>query len=250
MRGDVDLAIESFRNLPALAKAADAECAARGVKTPDKGPYFPYLNGIDALLAEEQRRASSHEPQMNDAAIAGLARLPQADRIAKLVCALDQVAARQLGQPNAPSLGEDPIVQALIAEGEPAIEPLIDAFENDTRLTRSVQFWRDFARHRTVLAVYEAAYVALSGVLEVSFFEADSTGDNLTARGIEARRAVGKRIRDYWAKGKGVPIEERVFRELADDAAGADTWLAAAAKIAQPSNVRIIPSSSVFQRSV
>ncbi len=214
MRGDVDLAIESFRSLPALAKAADAECAARGVKAPDKGSYFSYLDGIDGLLAEELRRARSHGPPMNDAAIAALARLPQADRIAKLIGALDQVAARQWGQPGAPALGEDPIVKALIAEGEPAVAALIDAFENDTRLTRSVQFWRDFARHRTVLAVYEAAYVALSGILHAPFFEPGSTGDNLTAGGVEARRVVGKRIRDYWAKWKDEPIEKRILRQL------------------------------------
>jgi hypothetical protein len=47
-----------------------------------------------------------------------------------------------------------------------------------------------------------------------------------------------------------VPIEERFFRQLADDAAGAEAWLAAAGEIAQPSNVWVVPTSSVYQRSV
>jgi hypothetical protein len=70
-------AFQCLRSLLALAKAADAECATRGVKAPDKGPYFSYLDGIDGLLAEELRRASLPEPQMDAAAIAALARLPR-----------------------------------------------------------------------------------------------------------------------------------------------------------------------------
>lgn len=155
-----------------------------------------------------------------------------------------------MGQPGGVALGEDPIVQALIAEGEPAVDALIAVFENDTRLTRSVQFWRDFSRYRSVLAVYEAAYVALSGIFDASFFQAASTGDHLTARGVEGRREVGKKIREYRAKWKGVSLDERSYRMLLDDAAGADVWILAADKITQPSNVQIIPSSNVFQTSM
>jgi hypothetical protein len=229
IRGDSELVIESWRKLPELAKLGK----------------FDFLADVDDVLADERRRASARAPAMDDAAIASLAKLSQSDRIAKLVAALDQVAARQWGQPGGVVLGEDRIVKALIAEGEPAVEPLIDAFENDTRRTRSVQFWRDFARHRSVLAVYEAAYVALSGILDASFFEAVSTGDHLTARGVEGRREVGKKIREHWAKWKGVPQEERWYKELGDDAAGPDAWITAAYKIVQPTNVQVIPSSSI-----
>ncbi len=234
IRGDSELVIESWRKLPELAKIGK----------------FDFLADIDDFLADERRRASARAPAMNDAALAALSKLPQNDRIAKLVASLDQVAARQWGQPGGVVLGEDPIVKALIAEGEPAALPLIEAFENDTRRTRSVQFWRDFARHRSVIAVYEAAYVALAGILDVSFFEAVSTGDHLTARGVEGRREIGKKIREHWAKWKGVPQEERFYRELADDAATQDAWITAATKIVQPSNVQLIPSSSIGQTTV
>jgi hypothetical protein len=246
MRGDGEVALESLRRLPDLAKAAAAECAARKQKT----EAFKFLDGVADVLADEQRRAAHPERKMDDAALAALTKLPQKDRIARLVDALDQVAARQMGQPGGVVLGEDPIVQALIKEGEAAVEPLLAAYENDTRVTRSVQFWRDFARYRSVLAVYEAAYVALSGILDTSFFQAVSTGDHLTARGVEGRRALGKQLRAYWAKWKDVPMEERFYRILADDHAGADQWLAAAQKITQPTNVQVIPSSSVFSTSM
>ncbi|HEY1549190.1 MAG TPA: hypothetical protein VGG28_15300, partial [Kofleriaceae bacterium] len=236
MRGDVALAIESWRRLPALAKAMPAPAPnTRGIE---------FLSSIDDLLADEQRRATSPRPALD---LTTLALLPQSVRIARLIGALDQVAARQMGQPGGVALGMDPIIQALINEGEAATEPLLATLETDDRYTRSVQFWRDFARSRDVLTVYEAAYVALSGVLDMSFFTPASTGDNLTARGRAGRLAVVKQLREYWAKWKGVPIVEREYRMLADDKLDAGTWLTAASQITQPTNETTMPSSSIDQ---
>ncbi|HEY3801951.1 MAG TPA: hypothetical protein VGL61_05060 [Kofleriaceae bacterium] len=234
MRGDVALAIESWRRLPALAKAMPA----RDPNT--RGPDF--LSDIDQLLADEQRRAAAPAPPLD---LGKLASRPQTERIGRLIAALDQVAARQMGQPGGVALGEDPIIQALIKEGEPAVEPLITAFETDHRRTRSVQFWRDFARERDVLFVYEAAYVALSGVLDMSFFTPVSTGDNLTARGSAGRLEVGKQLLAYWKQWKGVPLAERQYQMFADDKLDAEKWLTAAAQITQPTNVTTVPSSSI-----
>jgi len=255
MRGDDDLAIESLRSLPWLSKAVDAECDARHVDRQSRNdksttPCAPFLEGVEELLQEVQRRFVARTPRLDPQAVAALAPLPQAERIQKLIAALDQVSARQWGQPGGVALGEDHIVRALIAEGEPAVEPLIAVFESDMRLTRSVQFWRDFARNRSVIAVYEAAYVALSGILDASFFEAVSTGDHLTARGVDGRRAVGAKIREHWAKWKGVTLDERFYRTLQDDSATPAQWLTAAMSITQPSNVQVIPSSNVFVTSM
>jgi hypothetical protein len=236
MRGDVALAIESWRRLPALA-------AAMPPPAPNTSG-IDFLGNIGELLAEEQRRATSPRPPLD---LAKLAVLSQPARIARLIAELDQVAARQMGQPGGVALGEDPIIQALIKEGEPAVEPLLATLESDDRFTRSVQFWRDFARQRDVLTVYEAAYVALSGVLDMSFFAPASTGDNLTARGRAGRLAVVKQLREYWAKWKGVPLVERQYRMFADDKLDAGTWLTAAAQITQPTNVTTVPSSSIDQ---
>ena len=194
-----------------------------------------------------RRRATPREPPQPPLDLVKLALRPQPERIARLIAALDQVAARQMGQPGGVALGEDPIIQALIKEGEPAVEPLITAFETDNRRTRSVQFWRDFSRERDVLTVYEAAYVALSGVLDMSFFSPASTADNLTARGGAGRIAVGKQVREYWNKWKGVPLVERQYRMFADDKLDADMWMTAAYQITQPTNVTTVPSSSIDQ---
>ncbi|HEX4450333.1 MAG TPA: hypothetical protein VH143_05640 [Kofleriaceae bacterium] len=232
MRGDVQLALESWRRLPKLrAQLKDAD----------------YLDDIDALVADEQRRIAAPEPAMDEVALLALHALPQRERIAKLVAALDQVAARQMGQPGGVALGEDKIIQALVAEGEPAVEPLLAAFETDDRRTRSVQFWRDFDRHRTVLSVYEAAFDALGGILDLQLFQPVSTGDNLTARGPEGRKQLGEQLRTYWQQWRGVPMEERWYRMFADDTRDLSVWLDVAEKIVQPSNVTTIPSSSIAQ---
>ena len=96
---------------------------------------------------------------------------------------------------------------------------MIDDLERDIRLTRSVHFHRDFFRSRTIMGAHEAAYTALTGLLKTSFFGAASTGGNLTARGLEGRKAVADRIRAYWEKNRGVPLVERWYRTLADDVA-------------------------------
>jgi hypothetical protein len=242
MLGDTGLALESLQPLAAQQGAAAAEIARRG----GRPEALEFLGQVSALLADERRRAA-HPAGLDSAGLAALLALPQPQRIAGLIDALDQVAARQWGQPGGVALGQDPIVMALIGEGEAAVPALLEAYEHDDRLTCSVQFWRDFARHRSVLTVYEAAYVALSGILDESFFQPATTGDNLTARGDAGRAEVGARLRAYWNRWKAVPLLERYYDVLADDAAGSRQWVAAAQNIATPSNVQSIASSSIGQ---
>lgn len=107
-------------------------------------------------------------------------------KIAWLIDSLEEVDARQWGQPGGIPLGMDRRVAALIDIGDAAVPALIDTVEKDERLTRSVHFWRDFARSRTVLSVREAALTAVMSILKVRVFEPASTGDNFTARGPQA----------------------------------------------------------------
>jgi hypothetical protein len=99
---------------------------------------------------------------------------------------------------------------------EPAVPTLIDALEKDERLTRSVHFWRDFARSRTVLSVREAEVTALMAILRVSVFEPVSTGDSLTARGDNAAIALAKQLRAYWKEYGKLPFDERMMKILTD----------------------------------
>ena len=137
-------------------------------------------------------------------------------KAAYLIDSLDEVDARQWGQPGGVDLARDRRVQALINLGEAAVPGLIDTIEKDHRLTRSVHFWRDFAEGRTVMAVREAALVAAMSIMQVEAFRAEATGDDFTAHGDEAAIKVAARLRDYWKKYAGVPFDERMMKILTD----------------------------------
>jgi len=205
MRGDVALAIESWRRLPALAKLLKNS----------RGGNF--LDHIDALVADERRRAA-HPTQPID--MSTLAARPRRERVATLIAALDQVAERQWGQPGNVPLNFDPIVQALVKEGDAAVDPLIAAYDRDGRRTRSVQFGRNFHRYREVLTVKDAAYAALATILDLRSYEHPSADE----------------LRAYWQKWRGISRHERAYRMLTDDSLDPSRWLDSAAIIAQPTD--------------
>jgi hypothetical protein len=137
-------------------------------------------------------------------------------KVAHLIDALDEVDARQWGQPGGVDLSSDRRVEELIRLGDAAVPALIDALESDERLTRSVHFWRDFARSRTVLGVREAVLTAVMSILRVRVFEPAATGDNFTARGDDAAKEMAKRLRAYWAEYGRLPFDERMMKVLTD----------------------------------
>jgi len=247
MRGDDNLALASARMLVPIWDAVEKESERRGIKRPysqhgeDKPKYLRFLDPIHALLADQERRA--RVPEGNAPSVKDTKSVSPEARIAELIKDLEEVSARQMGQPGGVSLGEDPRVSSLIREGNAAVEPLLDCLENDTRLTRSVHFHRDFLRHRSLIAVHEAAYVALSGILKTSFFSAASTGDDLSSRGEKGRKAVAANIRAYWKRFKDIPLEERWYQILANDKVPPDHWLQVARNIVRPTNVNVTPGS-------
>ena len=229
-RGDETLALATAQQLSEVQPKIEAECARRGFR---QQPYFdsrrqgqnqPYLSFLDQLpqiLADLEHRAK--EPAKINIIEAGITNYPdQTKRIALLVNDLDLVSARQWSQPGGVNLPEDPIVSALIQEGDPAVEPLLNCLENDKRLTRSVGFGRDFFRGRTVITVRDAAKVALLSILHAGF------------------NGGAPEIRAYWNKYKDLKLEDRWYAILDDDSAAA-RWGEAAANIVQPENVRRYP---------
>jgi hypothetical protein len=244
MRGDDRLALLDARALTRIHQAVEKEAARHDFprnEVPgqvEKPPYLNFLDQLPDLLRDQERRARK-KPTAKVPADADRAR-----RIAALIDQLDEVAARQWGQPGGVNLAFDPTVQALIKEGDAAVEPLLTCLEEDTRLTRSVHFWRDFSRHRSLLGVHEAAYVALVGILDTSFFGVASTGDNLTSRGLEGRKKVASAIRAYWNRFGALPPEERWYLILSDDRASPGHWMQAAGNIVQPVDVFLTRGST------
>jgi len=229
-RGDEALALATARQLAQVQPKIEAECARRGFPRPrnydyqhheEEGPYLEFLDQLPQILADLERRAKV-PPGTNVIAV-GLTNYPdQTRRIAALIADLDLVAARQWSQPGWVYLPEDPVVAALIQDGDPAVDPLLNCLENDQRLTRSVGFGRVFFRGRTVIPVHDAARVALLAILRAGF------NDN------------APEIRAYWNKYKHLPLTDRWYSILDDDSAHA-RWDEAAANIVQPENVRRFP---------
>jgi hypothetical protein len=230
MRGDETLALATARQLSEVQPKIEAECAKRGFQRqkdwssgqPKKElPYLAFLEQLPQILADLERRA--REGKRVSVLESGLQTIPQKSaRIAALIRDLDLAQARQWEQPGGVDLSDDPIVKALIAEGDAAVDPLIACLEGDQRLTRSVQFRRDFARNRTVLTVNRAAMVSVERILQASF------------------RNVAE-VRPYWAKYKGMTLPERCYAILADDSASG-RWLEAAGNLIQSENLEGYPA--------
>ena len=139
-----------------------------------------------------------------------------------LIGELDQVNARQWGQPGGVMLSKDWRVAELIRLGEVAVSPLIDCLEKDERLTKSVHYWRDFYPRRTVLSVREAALNALMSILQVRLFDPASTGDSFTSRQNKQLKMMVGKLRAYWEKNKHLPQHRRVMNLLMDKNASLD----------------------------
>lgn len=142
--------------------------------------------------------------------------MTEEQKISFLIQQLHEVDARQWGQPGGIDFSADWRVQELIALGEAAVPALIEVVESDTRLTRSVHFWRDFSPNRTVIGVHEVAVVALTTILQVDVFDPVSTGDNLSGRGWNERQKIAAEIRQYWDKFGGIPYHARQMNVLLD----------------------------------
>lgn len=235
-RGDERLALADARPLSKIQPLIETNCAQRGFKRETyygfqkQGQLQPYLNFLDQLpqlLADLERR----EKEGTHASVisSGLTNITnQAERVRDLIRDLDLVQAHQWGQPGGVNLAEDPIVAALIAEGDAAVEPLLDCMEQDKRLTRSVSFGRDFHRGRNVLSVNNAAWVALQTILQAGFANAAE-------------------MRVYWNKFKHLKLEERWYAILADDTAR-NRWQEAAANIVQPENATHFPGGYSMEK--
>ena len=233
MRGDVQLSLVSVRKLALIQTQIEAEAAKRGFPHPGyndslrhetERPYLYFLEQLPQILADLERRA--REPKGKSIVELGTTNQPnQSKRIAALIADLDLVNARQWGQPGRVALSSDPIVAALIQEGDASVEPLLGCLESDRRLTRSISFPRDFFRDRRVLPVSSAARAALQQILHAEF------------------RGGAAEIRAYWNQNKGFKLEDRWYATLQDDRAGIGQWLQAARAIMQPDNVSGVPGS-------
>jgi hypothetical protein len=228
LSGDDALSLESCTEFLQL-KSSLGSSGTTPEFTRDQWGRPMHFAEIPKLAADEERRM--HEPAYTPVLTSGQP-ASGPERIAALVRDLELVAARQEMNPGDTELDTDPIVQALISEGQPAVEPLLKCLENDPRLTRSEYTSGMFWGPGEIMPVYEAAYAALSHILDVTFAV---SGDphNLSS---DARHALAAEFRAVWQKNKGLTLAEIGFRTLQDDNASAQDWFHAIDNIVQPAD--------------
>jgi hypothetical protein len=155
-----------------------------------------------------------------------------------LIDSLENVDRRQWSQPGGVDLASDWRVQGLVEIGDPAVPALIDTIEFDTRLTRSMHYWRDFSQSRYIMSVREAALVAVMSILQLRLFEAHYTGDNFTSHGPEAAKQVAAELREYWSRWGALTFSERMMTLLQSPDTDVDKLLDASVALAFPGGRR------------
>jgi len=169
LRGDDVVSLASAKLLVPLRDAVEKEAVARGIERHLPGineairPFLPFLDRVHVLADDAARRVAAG-PLERVLAPGAAPIADQQARIAALIRDLETVDVTQGGQPGGVFVGESPLVAALAKEGLPAVEPLLDCLEHDTRLIRSVQFHRDFFPSREYLTVKRPAGAALGEI--------------------------------------------------------------------------------------
>lgn len=234
-RGDDPSALADLRALDAFREAVDAkadELMLQGRKESPDGrkmgsPYIEFLDQLPELLADQERRARERANPLPPPA--------EGDQVTPLIRDLDQVTITFWSNPGGVYLGGSPVIQSLIAIGDDAVEPLIQAYRSDSRLSRAVVPSRSLIRDAWVLGVDRPARDAIVGILKTRRFFAPPPGQESGEPPPKA--VIADRMQAYWDKNKDIPLPERWYRTLADDQADVGDWLEAAGYIAQPENV-------------
>ncbi len=236
IRGDDVIALDAARRLVRFRDLASAQADAMGFPQSDRqnragtgpAPRFYFLTQLDDLLRDHERRARM-APR---GPIPGKDADPSA-RIAALIRDFDQIDEQQMMSPGAASPGSSPMVQAIVAEGDLAVPPLLEVLAADTRLTRSVSNGRGMSLERFVHPVHEAASNALIRILKTSEFD-DQRLYSWNNPDLVKRQALANAMRRFWEKTRSVPLIERWYQTLRDDSAGPARWREAAEGIVQP----------------
>lgn len=185
---------------------------------------FPFLSQVGAVVDECARRIERGPVPALD--LSALNRISISERIAKLIDRFDEIQSAGLIVPPAaaqPSWMGDPVFQAIVMQDRAALPALLNAMENDSRLTRAVDIGPSGATGRVVVSVKDAARRAIGAILKWTNIN-DINGKPVSA----------EQIRQFLVKnGTGTKADDW-FNILADDQVTPEQWLDAATRLMQP----------------
>jgi hypothetical protein len=253
IRGDDELAYTTAITLAKARELCEAGTKARGIEPQSVLPgsrlhgvndgtqrelYYPFLKIFPLLLKDQERRHARQTPLRDPATIAN-----QGERIAALIGQLENISIRKTSLYSAEyDLSGSSTVHALIGESWDAVEPLLQCYEQDERLTRIVHAVYTGERYdRIITDVRSAAYVALEGIIETPQFAPDFSRSATPAEREAIYKVSASKIRDYANKYRGLSREDRLYAILKDDNG---QWLEAASVIVQPTNNPVLPLAS------
>ena len=121
----------------------------------------------------------------------------------------DQIDEQQMMSPGSATPGSSPLVRALIAEGDPAVEPLLTALETDMRLTRSVSFGRGMV-DRTLRSIPSTRRNSLPWRGSSRRTNSATARYLLRPDDVAARKKIAQAIRAFWLKNRAISIERTV----------------------------------------
>ncbi|MDB6130283.1 MAG: putative lipoprotein [Verrucomicrobiales bacterium] len=122
------------RASPVITGILDQHVQATLLRWEKNRPYFGFLNKLPELLADEQRRVENVRNRVGTLQITS-DQTPEQIKLEGLILDLENAA---LKYERSSWWGEDTAFNSIVAQGESAVEPLLQCLEQDERLTRSV----------------------------------------------------------------------------------------------------------------
>ena len=145
-----------------------------------------------------------------------------------LIWDLQNARAGQFSIPGNISWRQSETVQKLVAAGDKAVPALLDAFENDTRLTRSFRLSRQGFGPADLAPVSDAAKSALEDILNRQYYLPNSRLSR------EAQNAeLLQQMRADWQRLRAFSPSERLYRILLDDWETPEHWSETARALVQ-----------------
>lgn len=188
-------------------------------EVPKRVPDISFLNPVPELAADARRRLSELERETLDlsalaadkARSAEFFRRPGAVRVTELIEILQDVKGANL-TPGPLIFMFDPDYELLNREGDAAVDALIDAYENDRRLTRTFDYSRPWSTWYTPVRVHQVIALLLNDLVGDSDWSGKSPAE----------------LRLWWRQLHSSTRAERSLEMLADDNATPQQWLESA----------------------